>query len=147
MYDLRKIQLPWRDDEPDEVMRLQDIYNMAVERATSAVHAISTIALVIAIIAAVCGVGAVALVVWLALRYRRHHRIPGVLVSYDSLGDWARVRLPDGMEIKVHCPIASLEEGTEVLVAITRGGAYVIDPPIRRGKPVELPPLVSVEEL
>lgn len=143
----RKIQLPWQDDEPEIGKRLQDFYEMAVDRAMSTIHAASTVAMIVAVISGVLGIGAIVLVVVLAMRYRRNRRISGMLVSYDKYGDWARIRLPDGTEIKAHCTVADLSEGAPVVVALTHHGARVIEPGVSRRDMVKVYEMESAADM
>ena len=119
----------------DEMPSMQDLYAGISARANEALR---TAGVVLSVVAVLWFTGGVLVLVALGLMaryYLKHHRIPGTLVRYEGHGDWVIVALPDGTEIIAHSTLARLPEGTDVVVAIRRDGAYVIAPPVRHRQP------------
>lgn len=130
----------------DEFPSIQEIYGSVASRANATLRTVGAVLSVVAIVSVIGGVAVLVVLFFLARYYMKHHRIPGTLVRYQGHGDWVIVALPDGTEIAAHSTLADLPEGTEVVVAIRRNGAFVVAPPVRLRAPIEDEGLIEVVE-
>ncbi len=134
VLNMRALARP-EDDHLSLGESVNEMYGALLSRANAALR---TAGVVLGVVAVLWVAGGVVLLVGLFLLgryYLKHHRIPGTLVKYKGEGDWVIVALPDGTEITAHCTLADLPEGSDVVVAIRRGSAYVVVPPIRYREP------------
>ena len=140
LQGIRAFAQPENDDFPS----MQEIYGSIMSRANATLRTAGMVLSVVVVIWMIGGVVALVALFFLGKYYMKHHRIPGTLVRYQGQGDWVIVALPDGTEIVAHSPLADLPEGAEVVVAIRRGGAFVVAPPVRLRKPIEDEGLIEV---